>query len=615
MPAKLAIIVSASILNIATFLTNGARKLKKLSLATYSKKFPWIQTGGSGVHVLVRLHRKPPSGEHLAKRPIKYSKKPDLLLETRGEGNYIIAVGSPASVHESGNPYILLNGDLADVPILEDDIFEFFIELGKTFDEMPKTETKADKAQRLLSTTNNGRPGDDFNERATWTEILEPHGYKLLRQKDDEGFWRKPNSSDERQHHLTTNYGGTGKLFCFSTNAPPFETKKPYNKFAAYALLNHGGDFTKAAKALAEKGYGKPDVIKQLAGEIVSGRRKLTDIAVDDALKAFKKETGRSLAILRAALKVEVEELKQQSQKEDVDQFSQEELEAAEELLKQPNLFAVYDKDFALSDYIANKKQTTGGLLFLGRTLLLTSSAQYNHGRTSSGKTEFTLATVKFFPQHRVLNLTKITPAFLYRAGSADGKALVGKILVFGEMSPLKPGEDDEKQSAIRQFVSDNKLSLGTVDDISGQTNVATTRIAYGPVTIAFTGTRSPSEWDDQMINRSFSQHFKHSQKSIRKVLLSKATSGNISSNPFAIDDSKLVQAQRKWQAAFNLLKPLSPKCLEQTEGNKKDISTVHQPVTAIHAQIRTNENPKQPILPGLENDCLHYFEDHTHTP
>ena len=48
-------------------------------------------------------------------------------------------------------------------------------------------------------------------------------------------------------------------MYNFSSNADPFEADQHYTKFAAYALLKHGGDYSAAAKALAELGYGKRD--------------------------------------------------------------------------------------------------------------------------------------------------------------------------------------------------------------------------------------------------------------------------------------------------------------------------------------------------------------------
>src|SRR5262249_20080967 len=43
-------------------------------------------------------------------------------------------------------------------------------------------------------------------------------------------------------------------LYVFSPNAAPFTARKSYDKFAAYTLLRHGGDFRAAARQLAHDG-------------------------------------------------------------------------------------------------------------------------------------------------------------------------------------------------------------------------------------------------------------------------------------------------------------------------------------------------------------------------
>ncbi|WP_337746495.1 AAA family ATPase [Victivallis vadensis] len=47
-------------------------------------------------------------------------------------------------------------------------------------------------------------------------------------------------------------------FYVFSSNAAPFEANKAYSAFNVYAMLEHGGDFTQAAKTLLEHGYGTP---------------------------------------------------------------------------------------------------------------------------------------------------------------------------------------------------------------------------------------------------------------------------------------------------------------------------------------------------------------------
>lgn len=102
------------------------------------------------------------------------------------------------------------------------------------------------------------RPGDDLIRHVSWADVLAPHGWKAVNESDGVTHWCRPGKSDGVS--ATTGYCSTedGKdlLFCFSTNAMPFEEGHTYDKFAAYALLNHKGDFTRAAAALAQQGYG-----------------------------------------------------------------------------------------------------------------------------------------------------------------------------------------------------------------------------------------------------------------------------------------------------------------------------------------------------------------------
>jgi hypothetical protein len=104
------------------------------------------------------------------------------------------------------------------------------------------------------------RPGDDFNRRASWAEILEPTGWKIARDLGEEMRWTRPGKDEGAS--ATTGYCKSDvsgdMLHIFSSNAPPFHGGESYSKFSAFALLNHAGDFSAAAKALVAKGYGAP---------------------------------------------------------------------------------------------------------------------------------------------------------------------------------------------------------------------------------------------------------------------------------------------------------------------------------------------------------------------
>jgi putative DNA primase/helicase len=117
-------------------------------------------------------------------------------------------------------------------------------------------------APRSPTATNAGnRPGDDFNRRGDWSDILTPHGWKCVRSFGSKAYWRRPDK-DGRGISATTGHCHTdfsGELFYpFSTNAHPFEAEESYSKFACFTTLNYGGDFITAAKALADAGWGTP---------------------------------------------------------------------------------------------------------------------------------------------------------------------------------------------------------------------------------------------------------------------------------------------------------------------------------------------------------------------
>jgi hypothetical protein len=105
-----------------------------------------------------------------------------------------------------------------------------------------------------------GRPGDDFNRRASWEDILPGKGWVAVRRTGEITHWRRP---DKKQPGTSATTGkcrspvGGDLLYVFSSNAQPFEPERCYSKFSAFALLYHGGDFALAAADLARRGYGE----------------------------------------------------------------------------------------------------------------------------------------------------------------------------------------------------------------------------------------------------------------------------------------------------------------------------------------------------------------------
>lgn len=108
---------------------------------------------------------------------------------------------------------------------------------------------------KMGSSRQGDRPGDEFNRTADWRDILIPHGWQWLRQQGDTWYLRRPGKMSGG--HSATLRSSTDRLWVFSEEAAPFEPFKLYDKFSAYAALEHHGDFQAAARELGARGYGQ----------------------------------------------------------------------------------------------------------------------------------------------------------------------------------------------------------------------------------------------------------------------------------------------------------------------------------------------------------------------
>jgi hypothetical protein len=109
---------------------------------------------------------------------------------------------------------------------------------------------KKEEHQQTLSSAmpNEERPGDTYNEKADIPSLLMQHGWSLFKTVAKEQQWCRPgkktgNSATWNGQHL----------YVFTSNAPGFTGMQGYTPFAVYSILEHGGDYNSATKALGEE--------------------------------------------------------------------------------------------------------------------------------------------------------------------------------------------------------------------------------------------------------------------------------------------------------------------------------------------------------------------------
>lgn len=178
----------------------------------------------------------------------------DVWAETRSEGGFTITApsGSVSDVtHPDGGKWELIGGSIETIPTITMEERTALHNIFAMFDEMPRAEV----IHQEIVAKNDGvvTPGSDFNAKTTWDEILIPLGWKKIYTQGEKTAWRRPNK--DFGSSATTNFQGTDKL-CVFTTSTIFETERSYDKFGAYALIHHNGDFKAAASDLRNKGYG-----------------------------------------------------------------------------------------------------------------------------------------------------------------------------------------------------------------------------------------------------------------------------------------------------------------------------------------------------------------------
>ncbi|HSJ75505.1 MAG TPA: phage/plasmid primase, P4 family, partial [Gemmatimonadales bacterium] len=216
-----------------------------------------------GLHLLYRIK------DHVVPGNTKIAHNKDglVLAETRGTGGYVIVAPTPGSCHPSGDAWTLLSGDYGTLPEItwyeRCQLHEALrLALDEPAPDQPLLTTSPVPAVLPAppfgsSTAGSLSPGDDYEIKTDWIDILGPHGWVVESTHGRTRNWTRPGKDPRHGASGTTNHASDrDRLYVFSTSTV-FRAHTPYTKFAAYTLLNHGGDFHAAAVELKRQGFGQ----------------------------------------------------------------------------------------------------------------------------------------------------------------------------------------------------------------------------------------------------------------------------------------------------------------------------------------------------------------------
>ena len=219
------------------------------------------RTPSGGIHLFyrcseiggpVKLAQRPATADELALKPDDKLRE---LIETKGEGGFGIVAQSNGTTHPSGGAWELISGGIDTIPTVTPAERRLLFDLARSFDQTPRdppltVHPRSDPSERWEI-----RPGDDYNDRASWSDILEPHDWvKLYTTSAGNEHWRRPGKTEGVS--ATINEHGAGGLYVF-TSSTPFDPGRAYSRFSATVTLDYGGDVSRAVQDLETAGYGR----------------------------------------------------------------------------------------------------------------------------------------------------------------------------------------------------------------------------------------------------------------------------------------------------------------------------------------------------------------------
>ncbi len=235
------------------------------------EKFVIVQTVNNGYHIYYRCEEIQ-GNQKLAQRPtteeereltckdatgegsteeeaLKKSNNDKLrvLIETRGEGGYVIAPPSPG--------YNIISSSKTDkIPTISKEESEGLLAICRSFDEMPPTTLPEEyKTINEKKEWDGLSPFDDYNRRADVVSLLESNGWTKLKQSGDRIHLKRPGKTDSP---TSGNFHISKRLLYVFSSSTSFNSGAAYNPVQVYTMLECNNDYSEASKRLYNAGYG-----------------------------------------------------------------------------------------------------------------------------------------------------------------------------------------------------------------------------------------------------------------------------------------------------------------------------------------------------------------------
>ena len=211
------------------------------------------RTKSDGLHMIYRCPA-PEGNRKLARR----KGEKEAMIETRGKGGLLFIAPTPG--------YEVLSGTLFSIPEVSQEDRDELIKICAHMDE-PDAVQFSENVSAQAKTISGKKPWEAFDESTSVLGMMEGYGWRQIGKAGDYVRLNRPGAKHSRG--IDGSVIVNANLFYPFTSSEQFEPNKAYGPAAVYAIMEHGGNFSAAAKALYQKGFGdrierKEEIKKQL---------------------------------------------------------------------------------------------------------------------------------------------------------------------------------------------------------------------------------------------------------------------------------------------------------------------------------------------------------------
>jgi hypothetical protein len=199
------------------------------------------------------IQRTPSGGCHFIYRcpliegnqKLASSSSRESLIETRGEGGYIVLYPSPG--------YELCSErTIFEIETITPDERERLFDAARSLNEYWEP-VKAPQSKAFTQQLDGLPPWTDYDQRADVPALLQSHGWQFLKSIGENDHYCRPG----KKGSTSATWKESLRLFYCFTSSTVLEPSKAYSPSALFAKLECNGDFAQAAQRLYSMGYGE----------------------------------------------------------------------------------------------------------------------------------------------------------------------------------------------------------------------------------------------------------------------------------------------------------------------------------------------------------------------